>query len=94
MPTKKKAPSPKTTKKAAAKKPLHRDLRVRLAKSDENFWTFQPSIQSVYWLVIAIAVVGVAVINFNTNIRVNDLLDQIDAQNQASLNDAPATVKH
>ncbi len=81
MPTKK-----SSTKKAVSKtvKPKTHALKhVALVKDTDNFWNVQPSIQSLYWILIGIAAIGTVIINFNTNMRVNDLLNQIESQNTA-----------
>ncbi len=74
MPTKKKSSSKKTTKKP------HSPYRIRIAKETENFWDFKFSVQSLYWVLIGIGVIGTTIINFNTNAQINDFLSEINME--------------
>jgi hypothetical protein len=71
MPAKK-----KIAKKSPAKKKLS-PYHVGLTKETEHFWNFKPTMQSVYWVLIGIAVIGTAIINFNTNTQVMNLIEDI-----------------
>lgn len=90
MPTAKKAK--KTPAKKISKKPLHRELSVKLTKDNESFWSLKPTAQTFYWLIIGIAVIGTVVINYDTNMRVNALIDQLNDQ-QAALDSSPLPPK-
>ena len=81
-----------SAKKAKTTKPLHRQLHVKLTKDHESFWNTKPSAQTFYWLIIGIAVIGTAVINYDTTIRVNSLIDQLNAQ-RAAIDTTPVHVK-
>jgi hypothetical protein len=89
MPAKKRTVAKKAVTKA---RPTER-LSVKLKKDTDKFWSFQPSVQTVYWVLIGIGIVGTAVINFNTNMRVNELVNQIESQN-AALDSTPVVKKH
>ena len=84
MPTKKKSSSKKTTKKSRS------PYKIRLEKETEKFWNFKFTIQSVYWILIGIGVIGTTIINFNTNAQVNDFLSEINMeQSNSAVLDAP-----
>lgn len=76
-------------KKSTPKKPRIRSPRtsklapkyIGLSKEPVNFWTLQPTIQTVYWLLVGIAVIGTTIINFNMDLQVNSLIDRINTQN-------------
>ena len=53
----------------------------RPAKPEQPFLTVQPSIQTLYWLVLAVFVVGLGVWVAGINVKVQSLYDQIDSQN-------------
>ena len=74
MTVRKKSATKKIKKKSKSK------YHVRLSKDTDNFWNFHPTIQSVYWILISIGVIGTAVINYNTSTQINDLLIEINAQ--------------
>lgn len=67
----------KTTAKKTAKATVKRSVASKkTAKS--NFWKVEFSINTVYWIVIGIAVIAAAALSYNTNQQVNDIYDQID----------------
>lgn len=67
----------KTTVKKTAKATVKRSVASKkTAKS--NFWKVEFSINTVYWIVIGIAVIAAAALSYNTNQQVNDIYDQID----------------
>ena len=88
---KKKSVAPKTAKsttKTAAKKksvnkrqPSVHSKNISTSSSTSTFWQVKFTINTVYWIVIGIAVISTAIIAYNTNMQVNDLYDSIDAQN-------------
>lgn len=81
-------------KKIAKKSPVKKQLspyHVGLAKETEHFWNFKPTMQSVYWALIGVAVIGTAIINFNTNAQVMNLIDDIRADQLSSQMDSAIT---
>lgn len=71
-----------TRKKTTTKKTAKATVKRSVAKKSTNkaFWQVEPNINTVYWIIIGVAVVAAALLSFNTNQRVNDIYDQIDAQ--------------
>lgn len=93
MPTKK-----KITKKSSTKKKLS-PYHVGLVKETDHFWNFKPTIQSVYWALIGIAVIGTTIINFNTNAQVMNLIedirsDQLSSEMDNAITEAKAEAKN
>lgn len=84
-----------TTKKSAAKKPIKKMVKKPVAKKTTvkrvsakkpvsvaaNFWKIEFTINTVYWLVIGVAVIATAFIAVDNNQRLNAIYDQIDAEN-------------
>jgi hypothetical protein len=87
----KKASSRKTTKattarkKTVTKKAPVRKSPVRRAASvsrqDRNFLDWRFTLESIVWVIIGIAVIATAIIVMNMSQQLNDIYDQIDAQN-------------
>ncbi|MBI3494376.1 hypothetical protein HY004_00120 [Candidatus Saccharibacteria bacterium] len=69
----------KTTTKKTAKATVKRSVAAKKS-TKKAFWKVEPNINTVYWVLIGIAVVAAASLSYNTNQRVNDIYDQIDAQ--------------
>ena len=72
-----------TRKRSAPKKPKKKskfEYRLRLSKDTDNFWDFNPNIQSLYWILISVGVIGTAVINFNMSNQISELLLEINEQ--------------
>lgn len=67
----------KTTAKKTAKATVKRSVASKKA-TKSNFWKVEFSINTVYWIVIGIAVIAAAALSYNTNQQVNDIYDQID----------------
>jgi|JRYG01.1.fsa_nt_gb cell division protein FtsL len=68
----------KKTRKTPAKKAVARQKKVA-----SDFWTVKFTVNTLYWLIIGVAVVSTAFITFNTNQQVNELYDQIDQQQRS-----------
>ncbi len=66
----------KTTTKKTAKATVKRSVAKKSTKN--GFWKVDFTINTVYWLVIGVAVVAAALFSYTTNQRVNDIYDQID----------------
>lgn len=69
----------KTTTKKTAKATVKRSVAKKSSKG--SFWKIEFTINTVYWLIIGIAVIAAAAFSYNTSQRVNDIYDQIDIQN-------------
>lgn len=69
-----------TRKKTTTKKTAKATVKRSVAKKSPSkaFWKVDFTINTVYWLVIGIAVVAAALFSYTTNQRVNDIYDQID----------------
>lgn len=66
----------KITTKKIAKPTVKRSVAKRSKGSD--FWRVGFTINTVYWLVIGMAVIATALLSYNTNLQVNSIYDQID----------------
>ncbi len=89
MPANKKS----TVKKTSRKKRVP-SYRIRLTKNTEEFWNFKFTIQTVYWLLIGVGVIGTAIINYNIHAQVNDLLMGINAYQENNEITKPLIKKH
>lgn len=71
-----------TRKKTTTKKTAKATVKRSVAKKSTNkaFWKVEPNINTVYWILIGVAVIAAAMLSYSTNQRVNDIYDQIDAQ--------------
>ncbi|OGL33165.1 hypothetical protein A3F64_02970 [Candidatus Saccharibacteria bacterium RIFCSPHIGHO2_12_FULL_42_8] len=70
-----------TRKKTTAKKTARATVKRSVASkktAKSNFWKVEFTINTVYWIVIGIAVISAAALSYNTNQQVNDIYDQID----------------
>jgi cell division protein FtsL len=88
MATKKK--TAKTTKAASPG-----SKKKTISKQGSDFWKVQFTINTVYWLVIGLAVIATAVLTYNTNQQISDLYDSIDVSNLQADSSVPpkSTVK-
>lgn len=70
-----------TRKKTTTKKTAKATVKRSVAKKSTNksFWKVDFTINTLYWLVIGVAVISAALFSYTTNQRVNDIYDQIDA---------------
>ena len=70
------------TKKRPAKK---KTAAKRVAKKQQSeFWTARFTFDTVAWLIIGVMVVAIAVWTYKTNSQVNEIYDQIQANNASS----------
>lgn len=75
----------RTVKKAAPAN--RRSMRsFRASRASEPFFTFRVTHQTMYWLILAFIVVGLAVWVLSISIRVQNIYDQIDATNSRMMN--------
>lgn len=80
-PKKKAAPKKTAVKKTVVAKAAPRSKAVSFAtKSDVKFMQARFSEQTVYWLIIGAAVIGLAIWVLSLQVKLDDIYDQIDAQ--------------
>lgn len=72
-----------TSVKRVSKPPVR---SFRPAKSDEPFFTFRITHQTLYWLILAVIVVSLAAWVLSISIKVQGIYDQIDATTRATEN--------
>ena len=83
MATAKKKPTKKSTAaKPSARKTLASQKKAVsfASKSDVKFMQARFSEQTVYWLIIGVAVIALAVWVLSLQVKLDDIYDQIDAQ--------------
>ncbi len=70
-------------KKTATKKTAKATVKRSVPKktNENSFWQVKFTVNTVYWLAIGIAVVSAALFSYSTNLKVNEIYDQIDIQN-------------
>ena len=78
--TKRKIASKKqvSTKKSRAVKPT-KMASFRLAKSNESFMQFSPSVQSLYWIVLGVVIILFAMWVMKLQADISNIYDRIDA---------------
>jgi hypothetical protein len=90
MATKKTSSRKKTTSTAARKKTITKKAPARksstrraasVSRQERNFLDWRFTFESIVWVVIGIAVIATAIIVMNMSQQLNDIYDQIDAQN-------------
>jgi hypothetical protein len=81
MATTKKPPTTKSTRKSAKHAPMR---SFELAKSSTPFFTFRITHQTFYWVILCGLVLALGVWVIVLNNRVQDLYDQIEANNAAT----------
>jgi hypothetical protein len=69
----------KATSKTVAAQSAQSAQSFRLAPNTANFFSFRPSIQTVYWLVLSGVVLALGVWVILLSARVQSIYDQIDA---------------
>lgn len=79
-PAKKTAAAPKVAK--AKQAPV---ASFRVAKPEQPFFTFRITRQTLYWLILSVAVLSLGVWMITINQRVQEIYDQIDATQAAGL---------
>lgn len=62
--------------------PAHTVKSFRPAKPSQPFMTFKPGVQTIYWIILAGLVIGLSLWVAVISVRVQQLYDQIDANNQ------------
>ena len=72
-----------TTRKATSDEMEMRSFRRAKA---EAFFTFRITRQTLYWSILCAAVLALGIWVMSINIQVQNIYDQIDAQNQSILN--------
>lgn len=95
--TKKKPAVKKTTVKAKTSAVAHKPAKKKHSSSPSTelrsfapatestpFFTFKPSIQTVYWLILGVMVLSLGAWVININARVQNIYNQIDANTSAS----------
>lgn len=85
------------TKKKVTKRvkstPLAAKKRV-VSNKGSDFWRVEFNINTVYWMVIGLAVTATAVLTYNSNQQITSLYDSIDAVNmQLETESKPPAVK-
>ena len=82
MATAKKKPTTKTTRKpkATTQSPVK---SFRVAKPATPFFHFDFTIQTVYWIILGILFISLALWVASLNMKIQDLYDQIDETNQS-----------
>ncbi len=85
------------TKKKVTKRvkstPLTAKKRV-VSNKGSDFWRVEFNINTVYWMVIGLAVTATAVLTYNSNQQITSLYDSIDAVNmQLETESKPPAVK-
>lgn len=100
MPTKKSTPkstksakvtSPRSTTKKSSKTPTVQSLR--LSKSQTPFLTVRPSIQSVYWLILGVVVIGFAAWILKLQADIDSIYDSISTGNTV-ISEPASRMKH
>lgn len=91
-PTKQRAPKRPAAKKTKVSVKKTQSLQsFRLSPQTTPFMSFKPSIQTVYWLILSLSVLGLGLWVINLSLQVQALYDRIDAtQDQAITMPMPA----
>lgn len=100
MPTAKKTASTKkkavtATKKKSVAAPKKRTSRNKAkvaalrsfhpAYGQDNFFSLQPTIQTFYWIIIGVLVVGLAAWTFALQMQITQIYDSIDLETQVEI---------
>lgn len=62
------------TKKTSVKKPSIK----KKASTKSEFWNIEFNINTLYWIVIGIAVISTAAWTYNTNQQISEIYDSVD----------------
>ena len=91
----KKAPAKKSTVKAApAKRTAPRvTSAAAVSRSDRSFMEARFTEQTLYWLVIGVAVVALAAWALSIQVQMNDMYDKLDIENSLTTVPADKTVQ-
>ena len=76
----------KTLTRKAAKPAVKKNVALKSSRSD--FWKVDFTVNTVYWLIIGLAVIATAVWTYNTNEQITAIYDSID---QTSISDDDVT---
>ncbi len=79
--TTKKTTAKKTAKRVPRRKPVKRAAKIqtlRVAPPTRPFFTFAITVQTLYWLIIAAAVLALGLWTIHLQTNVNDTYDTID----------------
>jgi uncharacterized protein HemX len=77
--------APKTASKSTAKtQPVVAEQSFRLASEKVPFMTFNFTIQSAYWLVLSVIILGLGAWVMYLNVQIQNIYDQIDLNTQLS----------
>jgi diacylglycerol kinase len=96
MTTTKKKPTAKSTKATAARKKTTRSVSqpafrsFQISKSTTPFLTFRLTKQSAYWLILSLVVLVLGIWVTILNVRIEQLLDQVELTNATSAYSVPA----
>ena len=71
------------TRKPAARRPAPKRT-VAATNQPAPFMSVQPTAETVYWLLFGAAILGLGVWVLNLTVKINDIYDQIDMNNNAS----------
>jgi|GEM_PF-1006905 len=90
----KKPAAARTTKsrKAAPRKKQVRTESFKLSRNDRPFLSFNPTIQTVYWIILGVVVIAFTAWIMKLQADINTIYDQIDA-NDSFVIDEPALKK-
>lgn len=74
-----------TRKKIITKKSVKPTVKRSVASKSKgsNFWKIKFTINTIYWLIIGVAVISVALLLYSTNLQVDNIYDQIDQVNNS-----------
>jgi len=82
-----------TKKKIVAKKVKKPIVKKSIAaRRGSSFWRIEFNVNTVYWLVIGLAIIATATWTYNTNQQISDIYDSIDQTN--SVNDDVVSPTH
>jgi len=93
--TKVKKPAAAKTTKSRKAAPRKKQLRVesfKLSRNDRPFLSFNPTIQTVYWIILGIVVIAFTAWIMKLQSDISMIYDQIDA-NESIVIDEPALKK-
>lgn len=71
----------KTTKRVAASETANYES-FKLAANPKDFFTFQPTIQTVYWLIIGGLVIALAAWALTLQLQILAIYDQVDSNTE------------
>ena len=69
------------TKKKKATKSASKAINRKAVSSGSDFWKVEFNLNTLYWVVIGLAVISTAVWTYNTNQQISELYDSIEVTN-------------